>query len=268
MKAHDVVDDLLEAEIKPDEFDYEAYAGAIPQVKTITVRVRFDTKGQGVGRDAYISVLVNGKPLHWIVSSYGYRDSWIESCGRWLDEHGYVDLASMFGDHHDYMEALFCYCRERDIKFTYDAPSWVRRKEDMRWSSERGVSYTDAAMEKTTKRQRTEAVESDEVDPEHYLAKVVGPEDITYEIDDGSERYPVTYSGKIGRRSDSATQWNVVPHDDWTVLGMTTHHWSNRPVRWPELRIRLDREPVSGYLWDKDHGTTRRWGRKVKMRRL
>ena len=115
-----------------------------------------------------------------------------------------------------------------------------------------------------------EADESDDVDLEHYLAKVAAPEDIVYEIDDGQERYPVTYSGKIGRRSDTGTQWKVVPSDTWMVLGMTTHYGSNELIRWPELRRRLDRESLSGYLWDNDHGTARRWrqSHEVTMRRL
>jgi len=122
-------------------------------------------------------------------------------------------------------------------------------------------NFVQSILDKRVERQQ-ESADPDEVDPQHYIDQVVGQEDITYEIYDGYSYYPVTYSGKITNQGSKEFSGG------WTVLGMTTHHWSTRPIPWEQLRRKLDREPLSGYLWDDDHGGTRRWGRKVKMYRL
>ena len=98
------------------------------------------------------------------------------------------------------------------------------------------------------------------IDPESYLDRLRHPDDICYSAWDGREYYPVTYDGKITRQGSTAFS------NQWKVYGMSFHHWSTRFQPWDALRIRLDREgALTGYLWDYDHGTTRRWGRRVTM---
>lgn len=94
-----------------------------------------------------------------------------------------------------------------------------------------------------------------ELDVRDYIAS--SPTSFT--ISDGSEYYSVTFDGHIGR-----VNWS--PTGDWRVLGLSYHHNSNRCVPWETIRSQLAAgEVLKGYLWDKDHGSTRRWGRKVTM---
>ena len=50
-----------------------------------------------------------------------------------------------------------------------------------------------------------------------------------------------------------------LPHPEWVMLGVSKH-----PQRGGvDVKITPDVDPkslVKGYVWDKDHGTTRRWG--------
>jgi hypothetical protein len=104
-------------------------------------------------------------------------------------------------------------------------------------------------------------MENDEIGLGKALGEV--PDDyIAYNIYDGREWYPLSLHGFIGRYDWGIRQLS----GDWKIRGMTFHHWSRRPIDWQTMRSRLDAgEALNGYLWDVDHGTTRRWGRKVKV---
>lgn len=50
-----------------------------------------------------------------------------------------------------------------------------------------------------------------------------------------------------------------LPHPQWVILGVSTHHWHNHAT----VPLTADIDPASligGYVWDVDHGTTRQWG--------
>ena len=112
--------------------------------------------------------------------------------------------------------------------------------------------------------------EADETDDEGFEDDDVGWKDVTdlgpdriaYVIDDGRERYPLTRDGLIGRQGYTMAQMTA----QWTLIGMTFHHWSNTYTPWEEIRTRLERgERLVGYLFDNDYGTLRRWGKKVEV---
>lgn len=100
-------------------------------------------------------------------------------------------------------------------------------------------------------------------DVERYVDEAPGEDDPVYEIHDGYEYYPVTRDGRITRQGSKEFS------GDWKVKGMTFHHWSSQVQPWPELQRRMEQEGrLSGYLWDLDHGSTRKWGRKVYLYRV
>lgn len=83
-----------------------------------------------------------------------------------------------------------------------------------------------------------------------------------FEVFDGHEHFPVTLDGLIGRQGASEQQMS----GNWRVLGMSFHPRSTSFTPWTEIRGRLIAgQSLGGYLWDSDHGTTRRWGRKIEM---
>lgn len=88
----------------------------------------------------------------------------------------------------------------------------------------------------------------------------LGPDRVMYTIYDGTEFYPVTRDGLIGRQGSTGFS------GQWKVKGMTFHHWSKTPVMWQQLRLRLNNgERLEGYIVDFDHGSLRRWGRKASI---
>ena len=48
---------------------------------------------------------------------------------------------------------------------------------------------------------------------------------------------------------------------EWIFSGTSSHHWHNRITE----RFCFDNPErfLKGYVWDVDHGTTRRWNRRV-----
>jgi len=88
------------------------------------------------------------------------------------------------------------------------------------------------------------------------------PDNIAYTVYDGREFYPVTRNGLIGRQGSTVQQMS----GKWRVLGMSFHHMRNSYVPWSAIKQKVHQEgKLSGYLWDLDHGSTRRWGRKVSL---
>jgi hypothetical protein len=84
----------------------------------------------------------------------------------------------------------------------------------------------------------------------------LGPDRVMYTIYDGTEFYPVTRDGLITRQGSRNFS------GQWKVQGMTFHILSTTPVPWEELRMRMSRGgKLKGYIWDLDHGTTRKWSR-------
>jgi len=88
---------------------------------------------------------------------------------------------------------------------------------------------------------------------------------VEYEIFDGREWFPVTREGMIGRES-----WDIQRMSgSWVMVGMTFHHWSNRPTPWRLMKRRMNAgESLNGYIWDKDHNSIRRWGRRAKVYKM
>ena len=97
-------------------------------VKSITVIGRrwFDKKWG----NTYFSAegLVNGNVVVSIKFEYGYDDHYIECIARELEKHGYMPDRK----HYDYggCEALWQYCRDRNIAYTYHVAD-VSRKKDL-----------------------------------------------------------------------------------------------------------------------------------------
>lgn len=90
----------------------------------------------------------------------------------------------------------------------------------------------------------------------------MGPDRIAYTVDDGREHFKLSRDGLIGRQSYTIGQMT----GQWSIKGMTFHHWSKTLVPWHEIRRMLERgEKLVGFLWDNDHGTIRRWGKKVEV---
>jgi hypothetical protein len=57
---------------------------------------------------------------------------------------------------------------------------------------------------------------------------------------------------------NGSNKWNL-PHPSWTILGVSTHHMHNHVT----IPLTPDINPSTlhkGYVFDLDHGTTRRWG--------
>jgi hypothetical protein len=53
-------------------------------------------------------------------------------------------------------------------------------------------------------------------------------------------------------------EWGV-PHPSWRILGVSKHHMQNHVT----VPLTPDIDPktlIKGYVFDVDHGTTRRWG--------
>ena len=46
----------------------------------------------------------------------------------------------------------------------------------------------------------------------------------------------------------------------WIFQGVSTHHWHNHIVFTLDELFEHPEMGVNGYVWDLDHGTTRRWG--------
>lgn len=72
------------------------------------------------------------------------------------------------------------------------------------------------------------------------------------------EYYTIDKDGNI-TRDDMP---NMESSDNWKFLGVSTHHWQNNVVHsfsaiWNEPQL-----AINGYVWDRDHGTTRTWGGK------
>jgi len=48
--------------------------------------------------------------------------------------------------------------------------------------------------------------------------------------------------------------------NDWTLLGVSFHHWRNNVDVTFQDSWDNPKRMVGGYLWDIDHGTVRTWG--------
>ena len=49
----------------------------------------------------------------------------------------------------------------------------------------------------------------------------------------------------------------------WTLHGASHHHWTRRPTTSPDEIQANPKLLEGGYVWDLDHGSTRRWGDRV-----
>jgi len=112
--------------------------------------------------------------------------------------------------------------------------------------------------------------ESEESDFEVKDVGLPTPEHVAYEIDDGTERFPVTNEGKIGRQG-----WTDLSQfsGQWRLMGImhqfnAAGQW-RRFTPWPEIVKLLDSgETISGHMYDFDHGGYRQWGRKAKVYKI
>lgn len=50
-----------------------------------------------------------------------------------------------------------------------------------------------------------------------------------------------------------------LPHPEWVILGVSKHHWS-RTVDVPIVTDINPKSLIKGIVWDRDHGTIRKWG--------
>lgn len=78
-------------------------------------------------------------------------------------------------------------------------------------------------------------------------------------LSDG-ERRTIDESGRITRYRLGEQPYQG--SDQWTFLGFSFHHWSNR-IQLSLAGALADPSRIEGkrlYGWDRDHGTTRRWG--------
>jgi hypothetical protein len=83
-----------------------------------------------------------------------------------------------------------------------------------------------------------------------------------FTLNDGRETYPVTFEGLIGREGYTEAQMS----GQWRILGMSFHHWANRYEPWESIRAKVaPGKSLMGYVWDFDHGSTRKWGRKARL---
>lgn len=76
-------------------------------------------------------------------------------------------------------------------------------------------------------------------------------------VSGGSESYVVNAKGQIATEN---LGWEFSPN--WLFKGVSFHPWRNG-IDVPFDPKTNPKEYVGGYVWDLDHGTTRRWGRKI-----
>jgi len=67
--------------------------------------------------------------------------------------------------------------------------------------------------------------------------------------------YKINCKGEIFGGEHDLTE----PSGDWLFLGTSTHHMNNRVIHSFHEIWKNPSLAVKGYMWDKDHGTTRTW---------
>jgi hypothetical protein len=114
------------------------------------------------------------------------------------------------------------------------------------------------------------ALREDEEEEDYDLKDISGvaprARQIAYEIYDGSEYFPVTEEGEIGRQGN---KHGSSFDKSWRLMGLYPTRSARRFGPWREIKYRLNAgEALQGYPLDYDHGSYRRWGRKAKIHKL
>lgn len=82
-----------------------------------------------------------------------------------------------------------------------------------------------------------------------------------YSMTGRGQSYLITEDGWITYRDPGKDHY---PSTSWVIVAVTDR-WNQKPMTglndWLSVKARLDRgETVTGYMWDRDHGTLRMWG--------